>query len=232
MTAFYLRFLPQYPNTTAPLRKLLKTDELWIWTPACSEAVHRLKMQLTSPPMLARFDPASPTLVMCDASSIAIGAVLSQLQSDVERPIAFASCALRPTEQRYSVGERETLACLWACERWHMYLYGREFMLRTDHQALTTLLATSGTGHKPLRLHSWAGGRDNVVADLLSRSIIAPTPESTAPVHDEAEHNNVFPILTCELCSKLMCFTSKWWHMTYITLNKLFGQQCVSDLNM
>ena len=83
-----------------------------------------------------------------------------------------------------------------------MYLYGREFTLRTDHQAFTTLLATSGTGHKPLRLHHWADrlqqynfclqftpGRDNVVANLLSRSIIAPTLESTAPVHDEVEHN-------------------------------------------
>ena len=115
---------------------------------------------------------------------MAIGAVMSQLQGGVERPIAFASRALSPTEQRYSVGEREALACLWACERWHMYLYGRAFTLRTDHQALTTLLATSGIGHKPLRLHRWADclqqynfrlhftpGRENVVADLLSRAI-------------------------------------------------------------
>ena len=127
---------------------------------------------------------------------------MPQLQSDVERPIAFASCVLSPTEW-YSVGEQEALACLWACERWHMYLYGCEFTLRTDHQAPTTLLATSGTGHKPLRLHHWAErlqqynfclqftpGRDNVVAiDLLSRSIITPTPESTAPVREEVEHN-------------------------------------------
>ena len=43
MTAYFLSFLPQYSDTTAPLRKLLKTDEPWIWTPACSEAVLRLK---------------------------------------------------------------------------------------------------------------------------------------------------------------------------------------------
>ncbi|CAL8295541.1 unnamed protein product [Merluccius merluccius] len=39
-----------------------------------------LKSQLTSPPVLAHFDPASPTLVTCDASAMAIGAVMSQLQ--------------------------------------------------------------------------------------------------------------------------------------------------------
>lgn len=205
MTAYYLRFLPQYSATTAPLRKLLKRDEPWLWTSACSDAVRLLKSQLTSPPILAHFDLASPTLVTCDASAMAIGAVMSQLHGGIERPIAFASRALSPTEQRYSVGEREALACLWACERWHLYLYGRAFTLRTDHQALTTLLATSGTGHKPLRLHRWADrlqqynyclqftpGRDNVVADLLSRSIPSPT---TAPCpaseRDQAEHDLV-----------------------------------------
>ena len=85
MTVYYLSFLPQYLDTTAPLRKL--------------------KMQLTSPPILAHFDLASPTFVTWDASTIAVGGMMSQLQSDVEKPIAFASRALSPTEQRYSVGE-------------------------------------------------------------------------------------------------------------------------------
>ncbi len=148
--------------------------------------MHTLKAQLTSPPVLAHFSTSCDTLVTCDASATAIGAVLSQVQNGVEKPIAFASRALNPTEQRYTVGEREALACIWACERWHLYLYGRHFTLRMDHHTLVTLLATSGRGHKPLRLHRWydrlrqynyslqfTPGRDNVVADLLSRSIPA-----------------------------------------------------------
>uniref|UniRef100_A0A674D150 ribonuclease H n=1 Tax=Salmo trutta TaxID=8032 RepID=A0A674D150_SALTR len=156
MTAYYLRFLPHYSQTTAPLRQLLKKDEPWAWTAACSDAVRSLKSQLSTAPVLAHFDPVCPTIVTCDASAGALGAVLSQLQNGIERPVAFASRALSPTEQRYSVGEREALACVWACERWHLYLYGRLFTLRTDHQSLTTLLSASGTGHKPLRLHRWA----------------------------------------------------------------------------
>ncbi|XP_057713151.1 uncharacterized protein K02A2.6-like [Corythoichthys intestinalis] len=199
MTAFYLRFLPHYSETTAPLRALLKQDAPWSWTPTCSAAVRLLKTQLTSPPVLAHFDLRSPTLVTCDASNTAIGAVLSQLHGGTERPVAFASRSLTPTEQRYSVGEREALACVWACERWHMYLYGRHFTLRTDHQALTALLATTGSGHKPLRLYRWSErlqaynfttvftpGRDNVVADLLSRATPSSPPD-IAPDGSESE---------------------------------------------
>ncbi|KAJ8346671.1 hypothetical protein SKAU_G00280720 [Synaphobranchus kaupii] len=190
MTAYYLRFLPQYSATTAPLRELLKKDATWAWAPACSAAVRQLKSQLTSPPVLAHFDLESPTFVTCDASNTSVGAVLSQLQQGVERPVAFASRSLTPAEQKYSVGEREALACVWACERWHVYLYGRHFTLRTDHQALTALLATSGSGHKPLRIYRWSErlqaynfttlftpGRENVVADLLSRATPSPTPD-------------------------------------------------------
>ena len=113
--------------------------------------------------------------------------MLSQLHNGTERPIAFASQALISAEQKYSVGEREALACVWACERWHMYVYDRSFTLRTDHQALTALLATSGSGHRHQRIHRWyerlhqynftlqfTPGRENVGTDLLSRSTPPP----------------------------------------------------------
>lgn len=83
-----------------------------------------LKELLTSPPVLAHFSLDCPTLVTCDASATAAGAVLSQLQNGIERPVAFASRAFSLTEQKYSTGEREALACVWACERWHAYLFG------------------------------------------------------------------------------------------------------------
>lgn len=148
--------MPHYSDSTAPLRQLLRKDAPWKWTPACHEAVRTIKHQLTSPPTLTHFSLTAPTIVTCDASGVALGAVLSQTQEGEERPVAFASQALTPAEQKYSVGEREALACLWACERWHVYLYGRPFTIHTDHQALTALLATQGTGHKPMRLLRWA----------------------------------------------------------------------------
>ena len=111
------------------------------------------------------------------------GALLSQHQGGEERPIAFASRTLSSAERNYS-----------ASEHWHFYVYGRQFTLITDHQALKTLLSSGGSGHRPLRFHRWADrlfqynfsvvyrpGRFNVVADCLSRAF--DTAEATPEVH-------------------------------------------------
>lgn len=103
MTAYYLRFLPKYSDTTAPLCAVLR----------CT-LEPLLKSQLTSPPVLAHFDLLCPTFVTCDASNTAVGAVLSQFQHGTEHPVAFASKSLTQAEQKYLVGEREALACVWA----------------------------------------------------------------------------------------------------------------------
>ena len=149
MTAYCLRFLPQYSSTTALLRLLLRKDAQWAWTPACEAAVVQLKAQLIAPPVLAHFDPSSPTLLTCDASNYAVGAVVSQLHNGMERPIAFDSRALNSAEQKYSVGEREALACVWACERWHMYVYGRSFTL------LTINVSNVYNSHRDERMWLW-----------------------------------------------------------------------------
>ena len=127
---------------------------------------------------------------------IALGAVLSQEINGKNHPIAFASKTLSPAKRKYSAGEREALACICACEHWHNFLFGRKFTLRTDHEALTTLLTSSGSGHKPLQLHRWSdqlyqynfsveyiSGSTNHVADMLSR-IVHPSCSDPLMLYD------------------------------------------------
>lgn len=181
-TTYYMKFVPSFAEIATPLRALLKHDAIWSWTPECQMAFDRLKEMISAPPVLSHFDVDATTVVSCDASGSAIGACLSNVKDGVERPVAFASRALSASERKYSVSEREALACIWASERWHFYTYGRVFILRTDHQALETLLTSGGTGHRPLRLHRWHDrlmqynftveyrpGKRNSVADCLSR---------------------------------------------------------------
>ncbi len=72
-----------------------------------------------------------------DASNNGVGAMLSQEFDGELLPVAYASKKLLPREKAYSVIECEGLAIVWGVHKFQTYLYGREFVLQTDHQPLT-----------------------------------------------------------------------------------------------
>ena len=137
---------------------------------------------LIDSPALSLFDPDLDTVVSIDASDYGLGAVLAQVhENKTERVVAFASRTLSPAERKYSTIEKEALACVWAVEKWRTYLWGRKFLLRTDHQALV-LLSSKGTVRAGMLIARWAArllcfnydviyrpGAQNCTADCLSR---------------------------------------------------------------
>ena len=87
-----------------------------------------------------------------------MGAVISHLESNgQERPVAFASRALIKTQRGYAL-EREALAIIYGVRKFHQYLYGREFILQTDHKPLTTILGpkTAIPTLAAARMQRWA----------------------------------------------------------------------------
>lgn len=102
-------------------------------------------------PTLALFDPERPTTVSADASSYGLGAALLQKQACGEnRPVAYMSRYLSPTEQQYAQIEKEALALTRACERFTNYLIGLHFHVETDHKPvqLQTLRRATATSSK------------------------------------------------------------------------------------
>lgn len=71
-----------------------------------------------------------------------LGAVLVQEHKGENRVICYASRGLSEVERRYSQTEREALGLVWACEKFHVYLYGIEFELWTDHKPLEFIYST------------------------------------------------------------------------------------------
>ena len=94
-------------------------------------------------------------------------------------PICFASKKLLKREQAYSVIEKECLALVWAVRKFHVYLYGKQFEIETDHHPLAYIGKTKQNNSRVMR---WAlslqpyryvvrviRGKDNIGADFLSR---------------------------------------------------------------
>ena len=76
-----------------------------------------------------------------------------QNQNGAWVPICYASRSLTECEQRYSQTEKEALALVRACERYHAYIYGMRFDLVTDHKPLEVIY---GPRSKPsARIERW-----------------------------------------------------------------------------
>lgn len=137
LVGFSARFISDFATIAEPLRALTRHGAHFTWGAAEERAFIRLKDKLTKAPTLAYFDKSAHTQVIADASPVGLGAVLVQDQDGVKRAVAYTSRALSAVERRYSQTEKEALALVWACERFHLYLYGLpKFDLVTDHKAL------------------------------------------------------------------------------------------------
>ena len=88
---------------------------------------------IVSAKVLAHFDPQQESIVTCDASSYGLGAVVAQKGKDgKEHPVAYASITSTKAERNYAQVEREALAVDFGLQRFHQYLFGREFVLQSQ----------------------------------------------------------------------------------------------------
>ena len=90
--------------------------------------------------VLAHFNPSLPIGIACDASTVGLGVVLFHRYADgSERPIANASKILNEAQRNYSLIQKEALLIVYALNKFHQFLYGRTFILVTDHKPLLSL---------------------------------------------------------------------------------------------
>ena len=104
------------------------------------DAIEKLKILITSAPILKIFDPNLPTRLKIDASSKGVGALLEQNHGSLENPqwhsIGYSSRALRDFEKRYAQIEKQILSIVFRVEHFHDYLCGGKFIIINDHQPL------------------------------------------------------------------------------------------------
>ena len=130
----YAKFLPDLATKLAPSYQLLQRDKNWEWSDQQEQSFQEVKQLLSSPNLLVHFDDQKPIILACDTSPFGIGAVLSHILEDgTEYPVAYTSHSLSPAERRYSHLDKEALAIVFSVGKFHHYIFGRRFLLYSDH---------------------------------------------------------------------------------------------------
>ena len=189
MAAYYHRFIPDAAALLRPLHQLLtkqpgsKSKKLLSWTDSAEDAFARVKGALAAAATLAHPVPAAPLALHVDASDSGVGAVLQQHHDGTWQPLAFFSRSLTPREARYSTFGRELLAVYLALRHFRYAVEGRELIIYTDHKPLVHAVGSSTDRHSPREMRQLdyvaqfstdirhVPGRDNLVADALSRTV-------------------------------------------------------------
>ncbi|KAG7567587.1 Integrase catalytic core [Arabidopsis thaliana x Arabidopsis arenosa] len=178
LAGFYRRFVKDFSTLAAPLIEVIKKNVGFKWEQAQEDAFQALKEKLTNAPVLSLPDFIKTFEIECDASGVGIGAVLMQ----DKKPIAYFSENLGGATLNYPTYDKELYALVRALQTWQHYLWPKEFVIHTDHESLKHLKGQQKLNKRHARwvefietfpyVIKYKKGKDNVVADALSRRYV------------------------------------------------------------
>ena len=191
---FYRRFIKDFSKISKPLYKLLEKDAKFVLSESCRKSFEELKSHLTTAAIVRAPNWQFPFEVMCDASDLAIGAVLGQREDGKPYVVYYASKTLNEAQRNYTTTEKELLAVVYALDKFRVDLVGSDIIIFTDHSALKYLLTKIDA---KARLIRWVlllqefklqikdkKGVENVMEDHLSKLTIAHNTHGP-PINDE-----------------------------------------------
>lgn len=189
---FYRRFIPNAARTQAPLNDLLKGNQrgkqLVPWSDETIEAFSKCKEALAQATLLVHPKCDAPLSIVSDASDTTAGAALHQLVTGHWEPLAFFSKKFSAAEKKYGAYDRELLAIYLAVRYFRHMVEGRSFTIFTDHKPITFAFQQKADKCSPRQFRHLdyisqfttdirhVSGKDNIVADALSRVETIDTP--------------------------------------------------------
>ena len=196
MTNYCRNYIPRYAHLVKPLYDLMDLKNAptsakkkngavngkkvnLLWNDDALKAFSELRAAMSSDLVLTLPQFDKEFILTSDASDVGYGAILEQIHNDQPRIIAFFSRCYTPAQKNYATSEKELLAIVKAVEHWRNYLFGRKFIIYTDHQPLTWLVTKKNPHPRLERWHMqlslfdyelrYKKGKENIVADTLSR---------------------------------------------------------------
>ena len=198
--SYYRRFIKGFADIAKVLHKLTEKSAKFLWTNECDIAFQSLKAALMTQPILSYPDMSKPFILDTDASGTTLGAVLSQVHKDGEHVVAYFSKCLSKHERQYCITRKELLAVVESVKHFHHYLFGTEFLVRTDHGALSWLRRFKNPEGQLAR---WIQVLDTYNFKIQHRP---------GKQHGNADGLSRRPCQNCKFCTsredKTMCFLS------------------------
>ena len=198
--SFYRKFIPMFSDIVEPLNKLLRKGEKFQWTASQDKALQSIRDILSSDPVLIHPRWGETPHLAVDASLCGGGSVLFYLVDGVERPAAFYSFSFNRAQRRYSAFDRELTSLYHSVSHFRPYLLDTKFVVHTDCKALVNLFTLESTSDRVMRHVTalseysfsieYLPGRSNILADFLSRELVAP---NMPGVSDSADSDDVIP---------------------------------------
>ncbi|KAF9758300.1 Transposon Ty3-G Gag-Pol polyprotein, partial [Nosema granulosis] len=172
-------FRPYIENLSqrmAPITAKLSNKTTFNWDNKEDAIVTRIIEEIKRRTLLNYPDPKKPFTLTTDASDMGVGAVLSQENN----LIGLYSRKLTPTEQRYTVMEKELLAIIKALQHFKNIVFNSQINIKTDHSNITFLKDSTNSRVQRWRLLleefnyslEYIKGATNTVADHFSRCLI------------------------------------------------------------
>ena len=200
MVTWLSRFVPNLSKLTSKLNDLKKKNHVFKWTPEHDRHYNAILRAISETKLLRHPDIKRPFFIQTDASDRAIGAVLLQdFGNGYLEPIEFISRRFKESEAKWHASEKELVAIVWALKKWIRYLLPKHFIVFTDHKNLENLF--NYTGNKLGKLQRWMiflqqfdftakylPGKDNFIADYLSRDNISNDKTAIAALIEETRY--------------------------------------------
>lgn len=143
-----------------------------------------------------------------DASNFACGGVLSQNYDGIDKPIAFVSKTFKKGELSKHITEKELKAVHFAIKSLRPYLWGRHFTVYTDNKPLIYLYKMKDQASRLTRIRLdleeydfeivYISGKDNIIADALSRININDLKEIYKENLEIKDHTDILKLETAK----------------------------------
>ena len=122
------------------------------WTAECQQAFEELKAYLSSPPLLSPSQPGEELFLYLAVSPAAISVALVREEEKVQKPVYYASRALRGAEERYPPMEKLAFALVTAARKLKPYFQAHTVNVLTDKPLRRVMSNPEAVG----RLALWA----------------------------------------------------------------------------